>query len=273
MSEKKPELPKIGVTWNYDQFTVADDNRPLDLKRHRALERNMEEDGFIPGCPIICIRRSRKLIVKDGQHRLYFARKLGLPVYWIEVEEDFDVAKLNNAQKGWLTADYAGKFAEAGADDYKEVLQFREDHGVPITLAAALLAGVTTFGTVAHKFYAGEYKVTDREYARAVVAIYTPLIKIDKRLKHMQFLMACMAVARVKGFGAKRLLAGVDRARQKVVMFGSRDGYLAMLEELYNYGRGKPTWVPLKLEAQKEMAARNPRTRGKRPDDGAAEAA
>jgi hypothetical protein len=257
--------PKINVTTNYKLFNRGEDNRRLEIHKHKALKESMKEYGFIPDYHIICVRDDKGgLVVKDGQHRLYFAQALGLPVYWTETAGDFDVAKVNSAQKGWLPADYARRFADAGDANYVEVLEFMAEHQVPLTLAAMLLAGVTTFATIGPRFYTGEYAVTDRPWAKAVIGVYAPLMRIEKRLKNRCFLLACMAVARVKGFSAKRLTECAARCRNKIVPYAGRDAYLDMLQDIYNFGR--KDIVALKIEAIKAMRGRNPAERGKVDD-------
>jgi hypothetical protein len=256
--------PKINVTRNYDLFReTSGENRPLDLKRHRALDESIRECGFIPAYPIICERDDKgRLTVKDGQHRLAFAKKHQTPVYWIEDDSGFDVAAVNNTQKGWQPMDYAGRFAAAGGKDYAELIEFKTTHGIPLTIAAALLAGQTTFHNLAHKFYNGEFVVTDRAWANSVVAVYLPVVKLDKSLKNGRFLLACMAAARVKGFSAKRFSEVAQRApRNYIGPYSTRDAYLDMIEKIYNYQQ--KNIFAIKIEAIKAMRERNPRTRGK----------
>ncbi len=248
--------PKINVTKNYRLFTPSDGNRPLDIAKHRKLKASMEECGFIPCLPIICERmESGVLQVKDGQHRLHFAEELGLPVYWVEDESGFNVAKINNTPKTWVPRDYAQMHATSGLADYQEGLAFHEEYGVPVALSFCLLAGVTGFSPISEKFYAGEFVVKDRDWAKAVASIYTAMVKLEPKMKSARFLLACMAVCRVAGFSAKRMAASAERCRHKLASFADRDSYLKMLEEVYNHGQ--KSLCPLRIEAQKAMRERN----------------
>jgi hypothetical protein len=254
--------PKINVTTNYKLFSRGEDNRPLDLKRHKPLKESMEKYGFIPDYHIMCERDTKgNLVIKDGQHRFYFAQLLGLPIYWSETQTEFDVADVNTAQRGWLPMDYAQRFSADGREDYTELIEFKTEHEVPLTIAAQLLAGVTTFATIAQRFYAGDFRVTDRPWARSVVAVYAPIVKVHKKLKTRVFLLSCMAVARVKGFSAKRLVDGISHCREKIAAYATRDGYLQMLEEIYNYRRKEQ--IGLRIDAINVMRARNPLERKK----------
>lgn len=252
----KASAPKISVTKNYRLFGRSAENRPLDLKKHRKLEESMKEYGFLSCFPIVCLRGSEKeLVVKDGQHRLAIAETLGLPVYWVEDTVDFDVAKINNAAKGWVVVDYARKFASNGIKDYEEGLRFAETHHLPAGIAFAMLGGYTGFTAVRSAYESGRFKIKDRAWAEAVANLYVPTCRLSHSVSNARFLHACMMACRVKEFDANRFLHNAERCREKLVQFGSTDAYLQMMEEVYNFNRSK--MLPLRVFAQTAMRERN----------------
>lgn len=237
----RTKAKKINITKNYRLFTRSDDNRPLDMRKHRKLEQSMKKYGFLSCFPIVCHRvgDAKQLVVKDGQHRLALAETLSLPVHWIEEDVDFDIADVNNAARTWGIRDYAMKHAANGLTDYREGLEFCDIHGIPIGNAFALLHGTSSFGNIRDAFVSGEFRVRDREWADAVAGIYGPLCRMCPALKNARLLEACMSVCRVKEFDAKRLLHNAERCREKLVAYSTRDAYLQMLEDIYNFGRAK----------------------------------
>lgn len=247
---------KIQVTKNYRMFTRSQDNRPIDPKKHKKLLDSMKQYGFLSCFPVVCFRDAKgNLVVKDGQHRLGFAESLGLPVYWIEESVDFDIAVINCTAKVWALRDYAQKFAANGKHEYQDGLDFADEHGLPVGTAFALLSGTTTFSNVQIQFTDGTFRVKDRKWANAVAGIYSPLAAMSPSVKNARFIEACMAVCRVKVFEAERLLHSAERCRDKLVSFSTRDAYLQMIEEIYNFGRCK--LVGLKVEALMAMKNRN----------------
>lgn len=256
----KPTTTKIQSTKNYRLFKRSTDNRVTDVKQHRKLRRSMEKYGFLPCFPIVCYRNGDKqLTVKEGQHRLTFAEQLGLPVHFVETDVDFDVAAINCTPVTWKTKDYALKYSQNGIASYQEGLDFAEQHGIPIGLAFALLAGTVSFRNIWEQFVDGQFKVKDREWAAAVAGIYVPMVTLSKDLKGARFLEACMRVCRVPEFEPKRLLQGASRCREKLVPYSTMDAYLAMLEELYNFGRKQ--LFGLKAAAMMAMRDRCPLTK------------
>ncbi len=215
--------------------------------------------GFIPSFPIICHRDSKgHLHIKDGQHRLAFAETLGLPVHWVEEPIEFDIALINSTAKVWVMRDFAEKHAANGKQDYRNGLDFADKHKLSIGTAFSLLAGTTGFTNVAEDFRNGNFKIKDREWAEAVAGIYVPISTMAPATKNMRLVEACMAICRVAGFDASRLLSGAERCREKLVSYSTREAYLEMLEHIYNFGRTK--LVALKIEALKVMRSRNATT-------------
>jgi hypothetical protein len=247
---------KIQSTRNYGLFHRSTENRPLDEKKHRKLEASMRQYGFLECFPIVCFRDDKgNLIVKDGQHRLAFAETLELPIHWVEEKVDFDVAVINCTSKTWALKDYALKHGANGHKDYLLGLEFAAQHALPIGTAFCLLAGTTTFSNFQDQFFDGSFKIKDRAWADAVASIYGPMVLLSASLKNARFIEACMAVCRVKEFDPKRLLAGAERCRETLVNYTTRDAYLDMMEEVYNFGRKQ--LFGLKVAAVMAMRERN----------------
>ena len=250
---------RLMSTRNYGLFKYnTGDNRLLDTEQHKALLESMKEYGFLKSFPISVIPGGNgKLVVKDGQHRLTFAEKLGLTVYYVEEKVNFDVAKVNLSTKIWIPKDYALKHAANGIKSYQEGLQFAEEHRLPIGIAFALLGGVTGYSTISDQFKAGTFKVKDRTWADAVAGIYVPLVKMSPALKRSSRLLeACMAVCRVPDFDSKRLLRGAELCPEKLKPYSTKEAYLDMLEETYNFRRQH--LVGLKAAATMAMRDRSP---------------
>lgn len=231
---------KINATKNYRLFGRSNLNRETDPKKHKRLLKSMQKYGFLPCFPIVCRRdENKQLVIKDGQHRFVIAESLGLPIHWVEEDTDFDIAEINTTGVVWSIKDYARMHAENGLKAYQDGLDFAETHGLPIGIAFAMLGGTTTFNNIYNAFVEGTFKVKDRRWADAVAEVYVPMIRLSPEVRNARFLQACMSVCRVEEFEAKRLLQNASRCREKLLSYSTRDAYLTMLEEIYNFGRAK----------------------------------
>lgn len=254
--------PKLSVqsTKKYDLFQLSEENRPKDLPRHRNLKESMKRYGFLKCFPIICRRLSNgKLEIVDGQHRYLFATELDLPVHWIVTDEEFDVAVVNSTAKPWVLKDFAKKYSEQGLEDYQEAIDFAEAHRLPLGTAFALLSGVTSLTNCYEKVVTGKFSIVDRGWAHAVAATYGPLVTMSPPMKNVRLLEACMMVNRVPDFDSRRLISNAGRCRDKLVPYSTRDAYLDMLEEVYNYSRLKV--VGLKAASINATRERNTSTK------------
>lgn len=249
-------MPKIQVTKNYRMFERIEENRSLDLKKHKKLRESMVKYGFLKSFPLSCLKNGNaKLIVKDGQHRLAIAESLGLPVVCVVDDIDFDVAEVNSTPKVWTLRDYAMKFAANGSEHYIEGLAFAETHGLSLGIAFGLLAGTVSWGNVKDTFYSGDFVTKDREWADKVASTYSATVNLSSHVKNTRFVEACMAACRVEDFDSSRFISGAERCRDNLVSYSTRDAYLAMMEDVYNYGR--KTLLPLKVNAMQAMKDRS----------------
>lgn len=248
---------KVNVTTNYRLFNLTNSNRPLDLPKHRKLKESMQRYGFLPSFPIVVSKdASGQWIIKDGQHRHAIAESLNLPVYWIEESIDFDVAVVNNGQKAWVVRDYAEKWANSGVKAYADLLEFSDRRGVCISLAASLLAGTVSFNNIKDKFHDGKFRIREWELADAVAIMYQNIVGMDARLKNNRLVEALVGVHRAEGFESARFSHNLAGCQEKLKPYATRDGYLEMLEDIYNHR--KKVHFPLKVNAINAMRARNP---------------
>lgn len=245
------------TTTDYDIFTLMEDNRDVDLqhKKTKNLAESMVEYGWIEAFPLMARKVGKRLIVIDGQHRLAIAREFGIPVKYVIVDQDIDVAFLNSTAKSWTPFDYASRYAKAGDDNYIELVDFHHRYGIPITTSASILANTSRFGNVSAKFYRGSYKIKSRKIANDLAECYTRLTAISNKLKKNQAIMALWACFHVDGFSPDRLIEGADRHGGAIKNMGTADGFLELFEELYNFGRKQR--VPLKFEAAEKMRDRS----------------
>lgn len=249
-------IPKLQVTKDYRLFARSVENRPLCPEKHKRLRKSMEKRGFLPCFPVACHRNGDKhLIVDDGQHRIAFAETLGLPVYYTVLDDPLDIAEVNSTTVIWVTRNFAEKFAANGKKAYVEGLEFADRHGIPVGTAFCLLAGTFSWSNISRSYYDGDFKIVDRAWAEAVATIYAAIVHNSARCRSARLIEAVMAVTRVEKFDVQRMLANVDRCREKLVPFATKEAYLDMLETVYNYGR--KTLVGLKVAAINAMRERN----------------
>lgn len=254
MSQTKPTLR---ATKDYGLFTHSRDNRPTDLSNRKGLLESMQKYGFLPAYPIHCVRaRDGKMEIRDGQHRFAMAQKLGLPVWYVVLADDVSVPEINNTQKAWTPLNYAQCFAAQGNQHYADLIEFAKKYAVPVTLAAAILAGTACPHNIRAAFASGEFVIKTPARAHSIAHVFSALVKLNRSVRNARLLEAIYAVSHIKEVEMQRIVEGATRCPEKLVAYGTKDGYLEMLEELYNFGRR--VRVPIKIPAENAMKERNP---------------
>ena len=255
---------KMLIHWTIDHTRfVLKDNRPVDLRHRRDLHQSMEEYGFLWNYPLMCRRLDNgKLLILDGQHRQAVAQKLGLGVAYTLVEHDVNVAALNTTQRPWKTQDYLDRYAAAGNPHYIELKEFCDQHGLSVSNGLSMLCGVSSPHHLMPTFRSGEFVVRNREFADRVARLFKVLqgLWVDGRpINSSYFVMALIQACYIPDFDDERLIRVARRRPDMMRHYGTTDGFLHMLEEMYNFGRPAESHVSLTIEVRKQVNARKGR--------------
>lgn len=97
------------------------DIRPATVER---IKQRMQNGGFKPGKPIICVRDSDRLVVADGNHRLQAAKALGLKEVPVLVSQDdlYTIATSYNTDES--------VYAQMDVFDWCDIIQALKEQGL-----------------------------------------------------------------------------------------------------------------------------------------------
>jgi len=258
-----PKTRNATVKWtlDYSIFSMININRAvcLDSAKRRRLVQSMQQYGFIPAYPINVYRVGDRLEVQDGQHRLVTARLLGLPVYYVEIRHQIDIPRIQNTQAPWTIRDYAEAYAKAGNPHYRELLDFAEMYEVPIGTARDILGNCAggRSGHINTKFRSGVWKVTSRKNAERVVHLLSAIASVAPQCRSRFLIAALFAYSLIEGVDDRQLTANLHRKPEMARQYGSRDGYLDMLEQIYNFRSRQAT--PIRVYAENMLKTRRGR--------------
>ena len=250
---------KLQHTKDYDLFELHECNR--DIHHNPVLETSMRKSGFKPSCAIHCIRNGEgKLKVIRGHHRLYYAKRLGLEVFYIIDDSDNnDIFDLEGAfSQTWTVTDFVIARAKADDKECSFLLQFCNKHHIPIGVGAAIVSGSSgaSGSNKTNMIKRGTYKRGDMELANKVVRITDECRDLDIPFATSSgFVSALSQVLRVPQFDAETFCSRIRLYPKHMNRRGSIDEYLDEIEGLYNY-RAREKRFPLKHEAQKIMRQR-----------------
>lgn len=242
-------------TKDYSTFEMHPCNRPLREKPW--LEASMKKHGFMPSCPMHCIRNGHgKLKIIRGHHRFHYAKRLGLPVFYIIDASNIDLFELEGASDAlWSAVDHTEARARAGNPDYLKLLDFKNKHRLTIAVAASLVggegAGSHNFG---RKLKEGTFKVGgDLSHANKVVRITDFCHKQGVGFARTgSFVSAVSLVLHVPEFNPEIFMHRVSLVGAQLRKRATATDYLDEIEALYNYG-AKSKRIAVAFQA-KELA-------------------
>lgn len=252
------ETKLIYKTSDYSKFNLIKVNRdvkPNDAPSKR-LYLSMKKHNYNSALPIVVKNNKSEVYdVVDGQHRLYFAQKLGIPVWFTFDETDMDISEHNETGKNWTISDHILRWYKEGHENYIEVVDFSKKYKINLATSAGLLTGTTTVNNVKTKITTGTYEVKTRDLAISVAKTVNNITNGSDITNKNACLNAVYALHFVDYFEPKELIEKVNTNPGKLANYGDRDGFIDMFEEIYNHRRRNK--FPLSFDAKKAMNDRN----------------
>lgn len=226
-------VAQVRTTSDYSQFKSLAFNRSLSRKHLNDLTRSFEtHPEMISASPIVV---NQNMQVVDGQHRLKVLEALGLPVYYITVD-NANIASaqvLNVVQKTWSFLDFARSYAASGNPHYQSFLAILEEYPMAPSSLVSIILDRGAGGQLTRIFKRGDLEVpedTKAVYDRLewVASFRDVVTGWGKR----ELMIALNIVRKTAGVD-KDLLLGVLK-EHKLPLCGSHVEYLAELEKRYN---------------------------------------
>ncbi len=241
---------RLERTEDYELFDMHEFNRPIH--EDKVLLESMQIHGFMPSSPVQCVRNGgSKLKVIRGHHRIDYAKRLGLPVYYVVDETNTDIFNLEGGKQNWTIPDFANARALAGDEDIEKLLYFQKRHHLPIGAAASLVGGESA-GSYNKKrlIKTGTFKVGDLKHANAVVRITDTCREYNVSFATASaFISAISLSLRIPEFDSEHFLQRIRLYNANFRKRGTVDEYLEEIESLYNYG-AKNKRFPLSFRAR-----------------------
>lgn len=206
------------------------------LRSLSKLRLSMKKYGFLDAYPIHVIKRGAKFVIIDGQHRFSVARELEIPVKYVVCEDsDILISEINDTQTKWTIADHVESLATKGNPQYQYLLNFSRSHKLPVGISAALLAQTNVKRGLGSKVRGGGFAVSDSEHAEKVASVITEAAKVGRFAKNSLFVDAVRRCIGVKGFDIVRFVKKMHAHPYLMVAHANLDGYIGMIEAIYNY--------------------------------------
>lgn len=245
------KAPKILSTKNYAQFKSHTLNRDTQLggkPKNKKLLKSMMKFGFDPLMSTITVWKDPEdglYEIGFGHNRFDCAKYLDLPVYYVVSNEKLDPRDDDgSSSKSWSGGDHVTAFARDGKEDYILLKDLSSEHKLAVN---GVLAGILSGNFIASKsvdLASGGFKVTSaggRCWDRILPVLLT-ITDGDSDLRKAGFMVrtraisVLAAIASVDNYDPERMANQIRKNPAQVQEQTSRQGYLQMLETLYNKG-------------------------------------
>lgn len=258
-SNKKDETMDMVVkTYDYKRFKFYDWNRDVSEQGLKRLDESVQQHGW-KSDPIIV---DPNYGVIDGQHRLVYAKRHHLPIYYL-VENDItplDCQRINSNRRAWTLQDYIKYHAFTGNEDYmalyKMIETFKEDIPIlTIIYAYSDKENASSGGIGTRKIKEGLFKrKTDDKTAAALLDYLVELIPYIKQVKGRVDVLgrAIIFACQLEEIDTKRLANMVKAYCHSMTPAANVEIAIKELERIYNLNKKKDR-VYLWTEYQKAM--------------------
>jgi hypothetical protein len=247
---------KIQQTTSYEIFEMHEFNR--DVHKIKDLEKSMRTHGYIPAYPLHVQKNGGgKLKVKAGHHRLFVAKKLGIPVYYVICDDLATIHELEKSTNTWSMSDYLASWCRVGKEDYIEVRNYCTRTGISLSIAASMFYG-NQAGTGNHSdsFKSGSFKIKDRKQANAVADIVEHMKNCGVECYNAQLLVKSISrVLYVPEFDVETFKLKIRSHTHMITKQVNEQEYMNMIEAVYN--RQNKEKIPLSFLADTLAKARN----------------
>lgn len=232
----------IKQTTDYSQFVVADWNRRINESNIKKIAKSVENKGWLRH-PIMV---DENFVVIDGQHRLEYAKRNKLPVYYVVVPNLSvqDCVVMNNARTSWSLADYINFYAIQGNPNYIILKAMAEDYYfIPVSILVSIVVESSQGGGVSQRIKNGDFEITAKEHDKAIAKLELlrsckrEILSVPGRASAL-FLAAAHAYD-CEDVDTTRLQKQIQTYASLITPPANMDMALQEIEKVYNYRNNK----------------------------------
>ena len=230
-------------TNDYAQFKKFPGNAPLSIDHLNELIEAIQKRNLLEARPILI---NKNMEVVDGQHRLEAAKRLGLPIFYIRLEDlgVEDIATLNSNQRNWRMEHYLHLHCDhLKSKHYIDFKEWMTINKFSFGQAISFFIEETSINECRKKFKDGLF-VFDKKYisiAENYKVLYNKIIGTTKGItRHwtqQNFIRAFLVFSTNEEIEMKRFFEQMDKYPFLMAPRSTKQTYLELFYEVYNYRR------------------------------------
>ncbi len=234
---------KIFFTTDYGKFGWIAGNRLLEERKIKKIcQSNHAGINLFPYVPILV---TKKFKVVDGQHRLMCAKSLGVPIYYMIVDDYTvsQIARINANTTSWKVKDYLNCWINLERQDYIELEKFMKEYSFPVSTAADLLSledikDGSNRG-VMDDFRDGSFKIANYDNALKVARAYKEYLEIFEKEKSRLLLRTVIILMGSDKYDHDEVIQKLISTGAKIMDQANTREFISHIELLFNKGNQK----------------------------------
>jgi hypothetical protein len=248
---------KLLFTKQLGQFEQHAMNR--DVRKVKPLIESMQKHGFLAAYPLHCGKgEDGKVVVKAGHHRLEAAKAVGCGVYYVILNDDASIVELETSSRAWSLGDYVNALVRSGNVHALAIVDYSNDTGISLGQSVSLLSGECADScNHRHKVKDGSIEITRNWHADKVACCIKCCKSAGvKFANNAVFVGAISHLAWVAEFNMEAFCKKVRANPTMLIKCATREQYVEMIDDFYNFGTRMDNRVSLKLVAKQAAAKR-----------------
>lgn len=238
---------QIFQTTDYKLFTTMQGNRVINTRKVSKIIQEIESgNDWLEYCPILVSVDKNNLLILDGQHRFFIAKKLKRPVHYILVKEDrkiVDVARVNSNTERWKASDFLNCYISQRNKNYVILKDFVEKYKFGINMSCKLLANGKpgaegTNYQLNQLFEKGEFEVKEQAKAKEIAE----MVHRFSGFTHFQdraFLVALYKIREAGKVSIDQVSESFEKYPELLTHQKNYKGYIMAIEALVNHKKQK----------------------------------
>lgn len=228
---------QVHTTTDYFLFKPIDGNRNKNLMHINRLKKSMSEHYLFT---VIIVNDKYEII--DGQHRFDVIQELNLPLHYVICKGYGlnEVHILNANSKTWNSDDYLEGYCNMGYKNYLSYRTFKQKYGFGHNECITMLTGGNVSACLGDRtkvFYEGKLVLTNEKEAYRIADMIELTSQFYSGYKRRSYVYALIGLLKNKNFEFTEFIQKLKSQPTALCDCTSTEGYVALIEEIYNYRR------------------------------------
>ncbi len=240
---------EVEETIDYEVFKKHKSNRPTNEKLVKKLMTSIEKKNLLKSKPVVV---DKEFQVIDGQHRLEAARRLNMPISYVD-DEDVDIKDMvtfNTNLQPWGLSDYLNYYVNNENIEYALLQDFIEKHNLKLNIAIQLLHG-TRNPNFFKEFKEGRYKYPEAVEETEAMVKKTQIQEVINYIKlktsgpktyldKVTFYSAMVEFFNIKSFIYDTFMKKLQYKIDMIHPCTRQGDYVRIFREIYNWNNRQP---------------------------------